>query len=374
MDRRNNGYAARIMAAALATALLALAGCADTTEQAKPEEEPTDLVWPLPPEQPRIRYVRSIRSNEDIGATDEVDVTSTLLGSKEKETEQRLRKPYGVHADRNGRIFVADTALGKLVMFDVTNKKFEIWGESGKGSLKKPLGITTDSQGRVYVTDGTELRVVVFDRAGNFLFAAGKQGELTRPVGVAVNETLGHIYVADSQQHHIAVFDMAAGNLISTIGERGIEPGQFNFPTNLAIDREGKLYVVDTMNFRVQILDPAGNPLKAIGRVGDSPGSFSRPKGIAVDSDGHIYVVDAAFNNFQIFDSEGALLLFVGNSGREPGQFSMPAGAYIDAQDRLYVVDQFNSRVQVFQYLAKPVEQAAPESAPVENSTESPQQ
>ncbi len=118
----------------------------------------------------------------------------------------------------------------------------------------------------------------------------------------------------------------------------------------MALDHEGKLYVVDSMNFRVQILDPEGKVIKTFGNVGDGLGQFARPKGIAVDSDGNIYVIDAAFNNFQIFDSEGRLLLFVGSIGKEPGQFWLPAGAYIDGQDRIYVADQYNFRVQVFQY------------------------
>ena len=372
MKRKTNGYAARIMAAALAATLLALAGCAGTTEQAKPEEEPTDLVWPLPPEQPRIRYLRSLYSSEDVGAGASTSLVSTLLGESQ-EAVQKMEKPYAVSADSNGRVFVGETALGRVLVFDAANKKFEVWGQSGPGALKQPLGVTVDGQGRVYVSDGIQKRVVVFDQDGKFVLAAGKKGELERPVGIAVDETRDRIYVVDTPRHRIAVFDMA-GNLVSTIGERGTEPGQFNFPSNMAIDRSGKLYVVDAMNFRVQILDPDGAPLGAFGKNGDMPGNFVRPKGIGVDQDGHIYVVDAAFNNFQVFNSEGALMLIVGGSGRGPGQFYLPAGAFLDAQGRFYVVDQFNRRVQVFQYLAEPGTQSASESTPDETSTESPPQ
>lgn len=371
MNHKNIGYAAlRITAATLgAVALLALGGCAEKGEPVKETVETPDLVWPLPPEEPRIRYVRSISSDKDIGANKEGSVTGTLFGEKAPEAEQRIRKPYSVHADKNGRIFVGDTSWGKLLVFDVANSTFDIWGKGGKGGLQKPLGITSDSQGRVYVTDGIAKRVVVYDQDGEFLFAAGREGELERPVGIVVNEALGRIYVADTARHHIAVFDMA-GNHTSTIGERGSEPGQFNFPTNLTIDHDGKLFVVDMMNFRVQILDPQGKLLRSFGQNGKTPGSFSRAKGIAVDSEGHIYVVDSAFNNVQIFDSEGVLLLYIGENGNGPGEFWLPAGSYVDAQDRLYIADQFNSRIQIFQYLGEHTETPAAASVPAETPSQ----
>jgi len=331
----------------IALLLLGVTGCATPQRPA----EPTDLVWPLPPDPPRVKYIKSIRFRKDVeeGRSNE-QVLNALLGKAENLGEM-LHKPYGVHADRDGRIFVADTGWGKLVVFDYANRKFAFWGTGGPGTLAKPVGVTSDSQGRVYVSDAIAQRVVVFDRDGNFLQAMGKKGEFERPVGLVVNDQLGRLYVIDAKKHHIAVFDIADGSLIRTIGERGKEPGQFNWPTNIAIDSSGTLYVMDTMNFRVQILDPEGEVLNTFGEIGDGIGQFARPKGIAVDSEGSIYVVDAAFNNFQIFNREGELLLFVGSVGQQPGQFWLPAGAYIDAQDRIYVADQYNFRIQVFQRL-----------------------
>ncbi len=350
---------------ALGVALLALAGCA-TAEPPAREEDTSGLVWPLPPEQPRIRYVRSISTREDIGAKDKISIAASLVGDDGKKPVEQMMKPYAVHADSDGRVFVADTGWGKLLVFDAAKKKFQIWGQDGPGMLVQPLGVTSDSLGRIFVTDGKQQRVVVYDRDGKFLFAAGLTGEMERPVGVVVNESLGRIYVADTGAHDIAVFDMT-GKLISRLGSRGVEPGQFNFPTNLAIGPDGKLYVVDSMNFRIQILDADGNSLAIIGSHGDRPGNFARPKGVAIDSDGHIYVTDAAFNNIQIFDSSGMLLLFIGTLGQGPGQFWLPAGAYIDPGNRIYLADQYNHRVQILQYLGDSAPQPdAAESVPAE--------
>ena len=115
------------------------------------------------------------------------------------------------------------------------------------------------------------------------------------------------------------------GSTVRTIGKRGGEPGEFNFPTNLFVDTQGRLYVADTLNFRIQIFDPDGKLLSAFGTLGDTPGSLNRPKGVGVDSEGHIYVADTSFNNFQIFDQNGQLLLFVGAVGQRARRV-LPAG------------------------------------------------
>jgi DNA-binding beta-propeller fold protein YncE len=331
----------------VAASALGLAACAAPQKVEAPDT--SSLIWPLPPEQPRVKYIRAFRDEKDVEAEAKASIADILLG-EEPEPPKKLQKPYGVHADKDGRIFVTDTGLGRLVVFDPANKAFSIWGEQGQGQLQKPIGVTSDSLGRVFVTDMMQKRVVVYDRDGNFLSAMGGKARLEGPAGIVVNEALGRVYVVDTKKSHIAVFDMN-GKFVFEIGKAGTEPGNFFYPTNLALDREGLLYVMDTMNSRVQVLDAEGQIVKIFGELGDSPGQFARPKGIAVDSEGNIYVVDAAFNNFQIFNDDGQLLLFVGSLGPDPGQFWLPAGAYIDAQDRIYVVDQYNSRVQVFQFL-----------------------
>ena len=198
-----------------------------------------------------------------------------------------------------------------------------------------------------------EKRAVVYDRAGKFLFAVGEHGRLEQPVGIALNEDLKRIYIADTRRHGISVFDMQDGKFLFEFGGRGTEDGKFNFPINLATDKNGKVYVMDMFNFRVQIFDADGKFQFKFGGVGTGLGQFSKPKGIAVDSEGHIYVADAAFNNVQIFDQEGRLLLFFGEFGSGDGQFWLPAGMDIDAHDRIYVVDQYNKRINIYQYMSE---------------------
>lgn len=309
-----------------------------------------EIIWPLPPEEPRIKWVGWLRGEKDV---EEISAgrkfIDTLLG--EKEEFRWLRKPYGVHA-AGGRVYVSDTAIGKIVVFDLIEKRFYFIGEEGPGILSKPSGVTTDREGNIYVTDTIQDRAVVYNKNGEFTHALGKKGQFEQPAGIAVNDRLGRVYVVDVKKHNVQVFKKN-GEFLFKFGRRGRGDGEFNFPTNIFIDKDGKVYVCDTMNFRVQIFDQDGNFISKFGELGDIPGKFARPKGIAVDSEGHIYVVDAAFNNVQIFDQEGQLLLVFGEMGRGPGRFWLPAGMYIDDNDRIYVADQYNSRINIFQYLSR---------------------
>src|SRR3972149_711409 len=278
-----------------ASAMALLAGCGT------PQKE-VELIWPLPPDPPRIKYLYSISSSDDVKKeTFWKTLKEVIIG---KDLASALTKPYAVHADREGRILVADSAWGKVLVFDRKNHKFSIIGETGAGILSKPLGITSDSQKNIYVTDSAQNRVIVYDKDGNFIKALGKQGTFEQPVGIALNEVSGHVYVVDTRNHNVQVLDMD-GNAVKTIGQRGTMDGEFNFPTNIDVGKDGTVYVMDSFNFRVQVFDKDGAFLKKFGGVGTGFGMFSKPKGIALDSEGHIYVVDAAFNNVQIFDQEG---------------------------------------------------------------------
>src|SRR5205807_7758485 len=97
--------------------------------------------------------------------------------------------------------------------------------------------------------------------------------------------------------------------LLARIGSRGTEPGQFNYPTNVALDSHGRIYVSDSLNFRIQQFGPDFAPIRQIGRKGDLPGYFGQPKGIAIDSQDHLYVLDAHFEAVQVFDAMGQLLM-----------------------------------------------------------------
>ncbi len=359
-------------------AVLILFSCAGTKKPQLPN--PEDFVWPLPPAEPKIQFVRSIHSELDLGPRKRTlaqKIFETFFG---RPRLRALRKPLNVHVDAAGHVYVADSHWRKVLIFDFPKKELDILGKSGRGMLLNPLGVTTDEKGDIYVTDAGGQRVVVYDALHHFKTAFGGKNVFVRPSGIAINPALDLIYVVDTWAHQIKVFSRKNYKFLFTIGRhvkegkkiaegsldqtwnRSDAPGEFDFPTNIAIDKEGNIYIVDTMNFRVQILDPRGNFINSFGKIGNVPGTFSRPKGIALDSEGHIYVSDAAFNNIQIFDKKGELLLFFGNFGSGLADLRLPAGMYIDRHDRIYVADQLNHRIQVYQYLGSKASAAVGEN------------
>lgn len=323
-------------------------------KRAAVKASPANPVWPLPPEQPRIRYLRSYRSVEDFQKKKDSRWKRLLLGTDPAaRLPEALIKPYGVAVSKSGRVYVTDTAARRVFAFDAEQRVVDFVGDSGLGKVAKPIGVAVDdSQDRVFVADATLKRIFGYGPDGQLAVAIGTEGEFENPSGLAADSKLQRIYLADSKKHQVFCYSSVDGRLIQTIGTRGTGPGEFNFPTNLFVDAQSRLYVADTLNFRVAIFDSEGKFLKAIGSHGDTPGKLNRPKGVGVDSEGHIYVADTSFNNFQIFDQDGQLLLFVGVAGRDAGEFLLPAGLFVDSQDHVYVVDQGNARVQMFEYLA----------------------
>lgn len=319
-----------------------LSSCAPAPYQ-KPQ---IDLAWPLPPDEPKIKFVDKFLSTLDMGK--QQSFTEALFGEEQIDA---LYKPYGVAVDKTGKIYVTD--IGRVFVFDFKNKSHEFIGvEPGSGKLVIPIGIAISSDGSVFVADTAQDRVFVYKK-NKFFAAIGHTGDFESPSGVALDEKRGLIYVVDSKKHNVSVFSLSDYKKIRTIGKRGSELGEFNFPANIALDADGRLYVVDTFNVRIQVFDENGAFVKAIGKLGDGPGFLARPKGIAIDSEGHIYIVDAAFQNFQIFDRDGNILLVIGTTGVLPGEFYLPAGIAIDDEDKIYVVDQIPGSVTVFQYLGK---------------------
>jgi DNA-binding beta-propeller fold protein YncE len=341
------------MAAAIAL-LLAMSPLATDArqKQKKTARAETPLVWPLPPERPRVRFVTTYRGLDDFKTKKNSRWRSMLLGPEEGgQSLETLVKPYGVAAAPDGRVFVTDTAVRRVFVFDPTQRTVGFIGDGGQGRIVKPIGVAVDRAGMVFVADATLNRVYGYAPDGRVAIAIGEEGQLESPSGLALDRERNVLYVADAGKHQIMCYSSADGTLIRAIGKRGDSPGEFNFPTNLAVDRLGQLYVADTLNFRVQVFDATGAHVKSIGSQGDGPGRLNRAKGVGVDSEGHVYIADTSFNNFQIFDAEGNILLFVGGSGSGPGEFLLPAGLFIDDRDRIYVADQGNGRVQVFEYV-----------------------
>jgi DNA-binding beta-propeller fold protein YncE len=325
---------------------------------AQPSPKPGDLIWPLPPDPPRIRWLAQYSDMAKVKkpVVRKSSWVDKVTGTKTPEEVMELRRPYGLATDRQGRIFAADTELRTVFVIDPVAHAVERREGNSRAPLGMPVGVALDAADRLYVSDAELHSIVCFNPTGQPIARFGTAA-LGRPGGIAIDRSRGRLYVADAKEGRIAVFDTRSQQLVGYFGgpskPQQHENGTFFGPTNVALDRQGNIYVADTLNCRIQVLDPSGKFVRAFGSQGDRPGEFIRPKGIAVDSEGHIYVADAEFNNFQILTSEGQPLLAVGSLGSDPGQFALLAGLYIDAEDHVYTTEMFPGRIQVFQYISQ---------------------
>jgi DNA-binding beta-propeller fold protein YncE len=343
----------------LAVTCLLMAACAPLQDAAKPRES-RDLVYPAPPDEPRFIYERTIYGSADVVPLgSDAELRRTLTG--ESQRSEGLGKPYAVAVHR-GRIFVSDSAERFVKVFDVPEGRFFKIGDDDAGPLVKPLGLDVDRAGNLYVADATARTIMVYTRDGRFLRKIGGPKMFDRLSSVTVDSNGARVYVVDiggvsSEQHRVRVFDAMSGTHLFDFGKRGREGGEFNLPRDVAVGKDGRLYVVDGGNFRVQIFDAKGGYLQSFGSVGKQMGNFARPKEIAADAEGNVYVVDSAFGNFQVFNPDGELLLFAGERSERdaPGRYMLPSGIAVDEDGRVYVVDQWFRKVDVFRpYHMKP--------------------
>ena len=313
----------------------------------QPKAAAAQIVWPAPPDQPRIAYVQSISTPEDAGVKTSLvrRLSNWFAGSRQG--KEPLNHPFGVGLDEQDDLCITDTGAKDVSYFDRAAKRWNRRTQIGGNNLASPVAVAKAGN-ILYVADSELAAIIAFDPDGKLQFLINQ--ELTRPSGLAISG--GHLLVADSAAHCVDIFDLH-GKFLSRFGTRGPDAGQFNFPTHVTADSRGNIYVTDSMNCRVEVFDANGNFERQIGGPGDGPGSFSRPKGVAVDASGRIYVVDALFSNVQIFDSNGQLLLAFGGPGSGPGEFCLPSGITIGRDNLIYVADSYNGRVQVFKYVGE---------------------
>jgi DNA-binding beta-propeller fold protein YncE len=339
------------MSVALLAATMTAAGAADKKDKEKKGEDAdpyAEYVWPPPPDEARIQLVDVISGRLDVEA--ESKWKRALMGASPTTPYDSLKKPFAVLIDAQGRLVVSDTGNSSLVRFDRGERRMDVFGTQGRIRLKTPLGMCEGADGAIYVADAGLQKIIAIDPEGTIQGVFGKRGDLLNPTDVVLSPDGKRLFVADSKAHQIVVLDAANGAVVSAFGKRGEGDGEFSFPTSLAFDADGNLYVVDQMNARVQIFSAAGDYIDQFGARGVGYGNLVRPKDIAIDEAGYIYVSDNAFNNIQIFDADLTLLTFVGEGGFQPGQFAGMSGVAVRG-DLFAAVDQLGGRVQLFRYL-----------------------
>jgi len=178
-------------------------------------------------------------------------------------------------------------------------------------------------------------------------------GQFQSPRAIAIAPD-GSLYVADSGNNRIQHLS-SSGEVLQVWGQfsdaaQGDAPGgTFNEPWGVAVAPDGKVYVADTWNYRIQKFNAVGQFLSMWQTFGpDKTDVFYGPRGIAVDAHGRVLVVDTGDKRVVVFDADGSYLTQFGGAGLGSGQFDEPVGIALDGDSNVYITDIWNQRVQVF--------------------------
>lgn len=335
----------------IAASLLASAvglSAAEKTKKSKNHPQVLELMWPEPPLTPRIKVVDVLASEADLGRslTFRESLMKVLTGQKPEVA--RIYQPRDVVVSDDGkRIYASDFGVSSIFVFDLQNRNVRTF------PAERPFGLALDDQENLYVVEEEAKRIVVFNGAGAEIRKI-THDSLVRPTGAAIDRSRKRLYVADparkaSPEHTVKIFDLE-GKFLGTIGKgKGDCHGCLLFPTYVAVDHDGNVYVTSTLNARVDVFDLHGTYLRTIGGRGTNFGMFDKPKGVALDSFGNIHVVDSGWSNVQIFNQKGEVLLFYGGRGSYPGLMKNPTGIAIDRENKIYVADYLNYRIVVYQ-------------------------
>lgn len=259
--------------------------------------------------------------------------------------EMRLVKPLAFASGADGRIAIADGGCRCVHLFMPGVGRYISIFKTDRGELLSPAGVAFDKRNRLFVSDSLIGRIFVYDDEGRYEKSIDG---FSRPTGIAFDRETGILYVVDTKKNLVSAIG-DNGLLLFNFGRRGDMLGEFNFPTYIAVFE--RLYITDTMNFRIQIFSRDGLLINAFGHHGNGSGDFSMPKGVGVDRDGIIYVVDSLFDNVQLFNEKGEFLLTLGARGKGEAEFWLPSCIFIDPSETIYICDTYNQRIQVFRLM-----------------------
>jgi len=222
-------------------------GSADVTK----ESSSTDIVWPARPQEPKIRYIRSIATSEDMAVEEGFfsKILEFIIGS---DGVIDVVKPMGLAVNSVGKLFVAGPAGKRIHIFDISGQDYS--------SIEE--------------VDGGFRKIFKFNREGDYITAFGDE-LLQRPTGIAIDSEKKLLYVVDTPVHNVKAYSLESGEVVAVLGERGTEDGTFNFPSYAALDAKGALYITDAMNKKVQVFGADREYQRAVGKPGDGSGSFS---------------------------------------------------------------------------------------------------
>ncbi|MCK5504491.1 MAG: hypothetical protein KAJ10_04985, partial [Thermodesulfovibrionia bacterium] len=221
-------------------------GCAVKNSQHAALSPEKELLWPNPPLKSRIKYVRSISSQADIAIKKEKNWLSRAFdfitgGSGEKGSQIYI--PYGLCFDEAKNVlYVADRGARGVHLYDLNRGTTALLNSIKDVPLEMPVAVVL-GENKVYISDTVQGKVFILTKKGNLL---GEIAGLQRPGGMAYDKRNQRLYVVDVLDNKVKAYD-GEGNFIFSFGGKGFSNGKFHLPSNIWVDKNGNIYVSDSM-------------------------------------------------------------------------------------------------------------------------------
>jgi streptogramin lyase len=242
-----------------------------------------------------------------------------------------------------------NVALGhKFYTFDA------MWTNSSD-PLNDPEGIAIAPSEHMVIADSGNNRVVIWDNNGKPLKSIGSFGpradwrnppQFNYPTGVFVHPSK-KLYITDTQNNRVVVLD-ETGMVLSTWGTQGSAPGQFNQPRTITIDHFGNFWVLDSGNSRVEIFSALGQYNATWGSFGTDPYSLNNPLCLALNNIDQAIITDTGNFRFEVFNNGGSGVTQEGWFGDGPYQFKEPCGVVVTKEGWVAIVDGQNDGINFY--------------------------
>ena len=262
-----------------------------------------------------------------------------------------LDSPWGVVITKNEEIVVAENGAHCITILNKEGKKVKSFGTRGtkEGQFIYPCGVAISHDGHILVTDDHRLQKLTFEGDCVKSVGSSKTGngplQFYTPIGITVHPTTGQIFIADTFNHRIQVLNKDL-TYSHSFGKEGSSPEQFNKPYDVTFDNEGYLYIADNENHCIKKFTSTGQYISTFSSRGSNPGQIKYPTSIIIDNN-ILYVSEQVNNRISIFDTNGCFIHCFGKSGSGEGEFDRPCGITVDLLGNLYVSDFHNNRLVV---------------------------
>jgi DNA-binding beta-propeller fold protein YncE len=250
----------------------------------------------------------------------------------------------GVAVDGKGHVYVFHRGKNPIMEFSPDGRLVRSWGE---GMFIRAHSIRVDPEGNIWTVDNDTHQVLKMDPSGRVRMVLGRYGTsgetdelFNQPTDVGFGPN-GEIYVTDGYGNSRVVKFSKQGRYVTAWGKPGTGEGEFDAPHAVVVDQQGRVYVGDRENYRVQIFDADGKFLTQWKHVGS-------PWGLDLQPDGTLFMSDGHNERILKLNLDGKVLGTFGRKGRMPGELGYPHHIGVDSDGNVFAAEIKNQRVQRF--------------------------